>query len=180
MAAAKRKKWLPQQFELAVKQPRVRMMLQYNVIAPAPSVSTFTTGLLNASGPLLPDYGRLEAWSRNALKTGKVKRSTGAISLPDRPGGIPTEPPTTTPPPTGTGGGGGGSGSGGGTTVPPPPPPSSGGGSSSPPPSWWWRQHAAPVRRWWRQHPPTLGGGGGGGGGSPPPPCILPPPHICP
>jgi hypothetical protein len=128
VSASKRAKWLPRAFDIAGRQPRVREMVQYNVVAPLPTASQFTTGLVNTSGSPLPEFSRLLAWTRRALARGRIKCPGGALELPQRPGGKPIIPPATAPP-TGTGGGGG-TGSGGGQTVPPPPPPSSGGDGS--------------------------------------------------
>jgi hypothetical protein len=175
--ATKRAKWLPQAFTIAERQPRVREMVQYNVVAPPPALSQFTTGLVNPSGSPLPEFPRLVLWTRTALRRGGIKRSGGPLTLPERPGGLPTTPPTTIPPPTGTGSGGG-SGSGGGTTVPPPPPPSSsgdgsgssGGGGSSPPSDG--GGSTPPPSDGGGSTPPPSGGGGGGGICIPIPPII--------
>ncbi len=165
VSAAKRAKWLPQAFAIAERQPRVREMVQYNVVAPPPAVSQFTTGLVNPSGSPLPEFPRLVLWARTALRRGGIKRPGGPLSLPERPGGTPTTPPTTIPPPTGTGSGGA-SGSGGGTTVPPPPPPSSGGdgsggGGSTPPPEGGSGSTPPPEGGGGSTSPPSGGGGGG-------------------
>jgi uncharacterized membrane protein YgcG len=127
VAAAKRAKWLPQSFQVAAKQPRVREMLQYNVFVP--TTTTFTTGLFTLAGAALPEYKTLLGWTQGAAKTGLIKKNTGPISLPPRPGGIPITPtnPSNPAPPSSGGGSGSGSSSGGGT--------SSGGGSQAPPPS---------------------------------------------
>jgi hypothetical protein len=137
VAAAKRARWLPESFEVAARQARVREMLQYNVYVP--STSTFTTGLFTLGGSALPEYKTLLGWTKGAAKKGLIKRNTGPIRLPPRPGGTPIPAPTSTggdgggATPTGGGGsapsgGGSSSGSGGGGT-------SSDGGTSAPPAS---------------------------------------------
>jgi hypothetical protein len=82
LAPAKRAEYLPQQFQVAATQPRVREMLQYNVFAPP---SGFTTGLFNGYQPL-PEYKTLLAWTERAAATGLIKRNTGPIALPPAPG----------------------------------------------------------------------------------------------
>ena len=57
VAAAKRARWLPESFQVAAKQARVKEMLQYNVYVP--STSTFTTGLFTLGGSPLPEYKTL-------------------------------------------------------------------------------------------------------------------------
>jgi hypothetical protein len=86
-AAAKRAKYLVQQFQVAAQQPSVRSMLQYNIFVP--TTSTFTTGLLTPSGSPLPEYGALAGWAQEAARSGEVKRNTGPIEIPSRP-----SPPT--------------------------------------------------------------------------------------
>jgi hypothetical protein len=82
LAPAKRAKYLPQQFQLAATQPRVREMLQYNVFVPA---SGFTTGLFTLAGKPLPEYKTLLGWTGGAAKSGLIKRNTGPIALPPAP-----------------------------------------------------------------------------------------------
>jgi hypothetical protein len=81
--ASRRKRWLPQQFQVAQRQARVREMLQYNLYVP--TTTTFTTGLLTPSGTPLPDYQSLKHWTTGAAASGKVKRNSGPIALPPRP-----------------------------------------------------------------------------------------------
>ena len=118
VAAAKRAHWLPESFQVAAQQARVKEMLQYNVYVP--STSTFTTGLFTLGGSPLPEYKTLLSWTKGAAKKRLIKRNTGPIQLPARPGG------TSLPTPSGTGSSGGGSTSGGGSAP-------SGGGGSTPP-----------------------------------------------
>jgi hypothetical protein len=118
VAAAKRARWLPESFQVAAQQARVKEMLQYNVYVP--STSTFTTGLFTLGGSPLPEYKTLLSWTKGAAKKRLIKRNTGPIQLPARPGGTPL------PTPSGTGNSGGGSTSGGGSAP-------SGGGGSTPP-----------------------------------------------
>ena len=82
LAPAKRAKYLPQQFQLAAAQPRVREMLQYNVFAPT---SGFTTGLFTIDGTPLAEYKTLLAWTKQAAAKGVIKRNTGPVDLPPAP-----------------------------------------------------------------------------------------------
>jgi hypothetical protein len=86
LAPAKRAAFLPQQFQVAATQPRVREMLQYNVFVPP---TGFTTGLFTLDGQPLPEYHTLLAWTRRAARTRLIKRNTGPIVLPPAP---PTAP----------------------------------------------------------------------------------------
>jgi hypothetical protein len=165
VSASKRAKWLPQAFDIAGRQPRVREMVQYNVVAPLPTVSQFTTGLVNTSGNPLPEFPRLLAWTRKALARGTIKRPGGALELPQRPGGTPGIPAPGTPPPTGTSGGGG-TGSGGGETVPPPPPPSSSGDGTGGTTSGGDTSGGGTAGGGTSGGGGSTGGGGTGGGGS--------------
>jgi hypothetical protein len=83
VAARKRTRWLPQQFQVAQRQPRVREMLQYNLYVP--TTTTFTTGLLTPGGTPLPEYRSLRTWTKGAAASGGIKRNTGPIDLPPRP-----------------------------------------------------------------------------------------------
>jgi hypothetical protein len=92
LAGAKRAKFLPQQFQIAATQPRVREMLQYNVFVPS---AGFTTGLFTLDAQPLPEYRTLLAWTRRAAASRLIKRNTGPIALP------PAPPDTTSTNPSG-------------------------------------------------------------------------------
>jgi hypothetical protein len=92
MAPAKRAKFLPLQFQVAAKEPRVREMLQYNVFVPPVG---FTTGLFTLDGQALPEYRTLLAWTQRAAAGRLIKPNTGPIPLPPAPPD-PNAPPTTT------------------------------------------------------------------------------------
>ena len=91
VAAAKRARWLPESFQVAAKQARVKEMLQYNVYVP--STSTFTTGLFTLGGSPLPEYKTLLSWTKGAAKKRLIRRNSGPIQLPARPGGTPAPDP---------------------------------------------------------------------------------------
>jgi hypothetical protein len=164
--ASERARWLPEQFQVAARQPGVNEMLQYNVFVP--TTTTFTTGLLTLAGAPLPEYKSLLSWTQGAAKRGLIKRNTGRIVLPPRPGGTPPDVTSTGPPSSGvTPSGGGGAGApSGGTAAPPSGGGLPGGGGGGLPPS-------------------GSGGGtpsGGGGSGAPPQsgnPPTTPPPASC-
>ena len=99
VAAAKRAKWLPEQFQVAAKQPRVREMLQYNVYVP--QTTPFSTGLFTEGGSALPEYRTLQAWTKTAAERNQIKPNTGPIELPQVP--ATAQPPATpSPEPTST------------------------------------------------------------------------------
>jgi hypothetical protein len=165
--ASERARWLPEQFQVAARQPGVNEMLQYNVFVP--TTTTFTTGLLTLAGAPLPEYKSLLSWTQGAAKRGLIKRNTGPIVLPPRPGGTPPDVTSTGPPSGGvTPSGGGGAGAPSGGTAAPP---SSGAGS--------------PGGGGGGQPPSGSDGGtpsGGGGSGAPPQsgnPPTTPPPASC-
>jgi hypothetical protein len=122
IAAPKRARWLPEQFQVAARQPGVREMLQYNVFVP--TTTTFTTGLFTLAGAPLPEYKTLLGWTQGAAKKGLIKRNTGPIVLPPRPGGTTVSGSGSGTgsgsgsgsAPGGAGGGGNPSGDGGGST----------------------------------------------------------------
>jgi uncharacterized membrane protein YgcG len=125
VTAPNRAKWLPQQFQVAARQPRVREMLQYNVFVP--DNTSFSTGLLDLSGAPLPEYGTLLSWTQGAASSGQIKRNTGPISLPP----APNDGTSGAPSGGGSSGGGGGGGSQGGGTGGASPPGGNGGGPPS-------------------------------------------------
>jgi hypothetical protein len=165
VSAAKRARWLPQQFQVAERQPRVREMLQYNVFVP--TTTTFTTGLFTPSLTPLPEYRSLLAWTQKAAKRGLVKRNNGPIVLSPRPGFV------------GPGGGGstaGGGSSGGGDAG------GAAGGSSGGSTGGSSGGSSGGTSGGGTSGGGSTGGGGGGstgGGGSPPPPACIPIGPVC-
>jgi hypothetical protein len=110
VAVGRRSRWLPQQFDIALKQARVREMLQYNIVVP--TNTPFSTGLLSQSTGALPDFANLLKWTQRAVAQGRVARPAGPLTLAFRrpsgvgagDGGIVLRPPG----PGGAGGSGGG------------------------------------------------------------------------
>jgi hypothetical protein len=68
-----RAEWLPRAFGIARRgYPRVRQMLQYELLAPEPASPSgfFDTALLSADGSETPSFGALREWSRRAAEQG--------------------------------------------------------------------------------------------------------------
>jgi hypothetical protein len=63
----KRAAWTRKAFEIALKAPKVRQLLYYQLVDPPPSV-TWRTGLIGASGRPHPAYGALEAFAKKRRK----------------------------------------------------------------------------------------------------------------
>lgn len=117
----RRARFLPQAFEVALRQPGVRSMLQYLLIVPPPQ-HAFNTGLIEMSGRKQRPYRTLAAWARRAIARGAIKRPE-PFTPPRVPGSAPVTPPAPPPAPPAQ-------------PAPSPPPPPSGGGTapqSSPP-----------------------------------------------
>jgi hypothetical protein len=72
---AVRAQWLPRAFDIARRgYPRVRQMLQYELLSPDPATPSgfFDTGLLSADGSETPSFGALAAWGRRAATRGAI------------------------------------------------------------------------------------------------------------
>jgi len=121
----RRARFLPQAFEVALRQPGVRSMLQYLLIVPPPQ-HAFNTGLIEMNGRKQRPYRTLAVWARRAIARGAIKRPE-PFTLPRAPGSPPVAPPASPAAPPAP------------AQAPSPPtsPPASGGGTAppSPPPS---------------------------------------------
>jgi hypothetical protein len=85
MPPPKRADYLRTAFEIAERNPRVKEMLQYILIAP-PAGVRFNTSLINVDGkPTLP-FTALAGWAHNNAKNGRVAPNPGPIKLPSAPG----------------------------------------------------------------------------------------------
>ena len=62
--AKKRAAWTRKAFEIALKAPKVRQLLYYQLIDPPMATTTWRTGLISASGSLHPAYGALVAFAK--------------------------------------------------------------------------------------------------------------------
>ena len=96
-------KYLPQAFAIAQKNPRVKQMLQYGLVAPPPHYAgaAFDFGLLNTDGVPRATYRPLMKWSKRAIKKRQIAAPGAAIALPAAPPGAdpPGEPPPEEPSP---------------------------------------------------------------------------------
>jgi hypothetical protein len=75
VAPSVRAEWLPRAFEIARRQyPRVRQMLQYELLAPEPDTPSgfFDTALLAVDGSETPSFGALGQWARGAAARGSI------------------------------------------------------------------------------------------------------------
>jgi hypothetical protein len=106
VAEKKRMKWLPQAFDIAQKNPRVRQMLHYGLAAPPPHYpgAAFDFGLLQTDGAPRGTYGPLVKWAQRAITKRQIAAPGGPIGLPgaqpgaDPPGEPPPEEPPLVPP----------------------------------------------------------------------------------
>jgi hypothetical protein len=81
---AKRADYLKTAFDIAERNPRVKEMLQYILVAPPPGVR-FNTSLINLDGrPTMP-FTALSKWAHQAAKNGRVQPNPGPIKLPPAP-----------------------------------------------------------------------------------------------
>lgn len=100
----KRAAYLPKAFSIAQKNPRVRQMLHYGLVAPRDGYagSAFDFGLLATDGTPRATYGPLVDWARAAIAKKRIRAPGGAIALPAaQPGADPPgegEPPPGEPP----------------------------------------------------------------------------------
>jgi hypothetical protein len=97
--------YLPQAFSIAQKNPRVKQMLHYGLVAPREGYagSAFDFGLLLTDGTPRATYGPLVQWARKAIAKKRIRAPGGPIALPPaQPGADPPgaeEPPPEEPPP---------------------------------------------------------------------------------
>jgi hypothetical protein len=101
---SKRGKYLRQAFDMALRNSRVKEMLQYLLVAPTKRYAFFDTSIVSRRGKLSKAFKDLAAWAKAAAKSGRIApRGQQQSNAP--------------PPPSGNSGGGSGGGSGG--TQPP-------------------------------------------------------------
>lgn len=71
-----RARYLPQAFDIAARNPRVRQMLYYGLAYPPDYLnSAFTTYLVKLSGDPFPIFNSFEKWAQNAAKAGRIARA---------------------------------------------------------------------------------------------------------
>jgi hypothetical protein len=75
----KRADWTRKAFEIALKTPKVRQLLYYQLVDP-PMTTTWRTGLITASGTLHPAYGALVAFAKKRAKA--LAKPRGPLALP--------------------------------------------------------------------------------------------------
>ena len=112
VSESKRAKYMVQAFQIAQRNPRVRMMLQYLIAQPAKKYRFFDTSIVSNRGRVTKTFKALQRWAKSALARGDIARSAVIYSPPSsEPGQTPG--PTngmtsdtsggTSPPPTTSG-----------------------------------------------------------------------------
>ena len=100
---SKRAVYLPKAFAMAQKNPRVKQMLHYGLVAPPEGYagSAFDFGLLVGDGSPRATYGPLVEWARKAMAKKRIRAPGGPIALPPAQSGAdpPGEEPPDEPPP---------------------------------------------------------------------------------
>jgi len=102
----RRAKYLTQAFTMAQRNPRVKQMLHYGLVAPPEDYpgSAFDFGLLARDGSPRATYDPLARWARNAMAKKQIVAPGGPLQLPpaqpgaDPPGEPPPPPPPLLPP----------------------------------------------------------------------------------
>jgi Cellulase (glycosyl hydrolase family 5) len=82
---AKRADYLKTAFDIAARNPRVKEMLQYILVAPPPGVR-FNTSLIEQDGKPTGPYLALSKWAQGQVGSGRVEANPGVIRLPASPG----------------------------------------------------------------------------------------------
>jgi hypothetical protein len=81
----KRADYLKTAFDIAARNPRVKEMLQYILVAP-PAGVRFNTSLINLDGKPTVPFTALSKWIHTNAKQGRVAPNPGPIKLPAAPG----------------------------------------------------------------------------------------------
>jgi Cellulase (glycosyl hydrolase family 5) len=76
-----RANYLKEAFDIAQRNPRVKEMLQYILVAP-PAGTRFNTSLLDQSGKLSLPYEALSTWAHDNSKSGRVEPVQAPLHLP--------------------------------------------------------------------------------------------------
>jgi hypothetical protein len=82
---AKRADYLKTAFDIAARNPRVKEMLQYILVAP-PAGVRFNTSLIEQDGKPTRPYLALSKWAQGQVGSGRVEANPGALKLPASPG----------------------------------------------------------------------------------------------
>jgi Cellulase (glycosyl hydrolase family 5) len=72
ISASKHARWLVEAFKIAQRNPRVREMLQYLILKPRGNFRHFDTSIADRSGHPSRAFRKLAAWTKSALKAGKI------------------------------------------------------------------------------------------------------------
>jgi hypothetical protein len=83
----RRARYEAQAFRIAQRNPRVRQLLQYQLVEPPPDSSQafWKTYLIRFNGHLRETFLTLLSWTRDAAAAGRIARSNGPIALPAAP-----------------------------------------------------------------------------------------------
>jgi hypothetical protein len=75
LSESKRGKYLVQAFNLALKNKRVKQMLQFLLLKPPSKFLFFDTSLASRSGKPGGAYKKLAAWAKKEAKRGQIARA---------------------------------------------------------------------------------------------------------
>ena len=75
---SKRTQYLPQGFQMALDNPRVREMLQYLLVSPGKKYRFFDMSLVSHSGKQSAPFKALSKWATDAAAAGKIAKPGGA------------------------------------------------------------------------------------------------------
>jgi hypothetical protein len=70
--AKQRAKFLPEAYQIALKNPRVHEMLQYLLAPPPPFGNSFDTSIVTKKGKLTKPFRALQAWTTEQTKAGTI------------------------------------------------------------------------------------------------------------
>jgi Cellulase (glycosyl hydrolase family 5) len=96
---SKRAKYLVKAFQIAQKDPRVEVMLQFLLVEYPKGMFRFNTSIVSLNGKPKRTYKKLASWGRKAGKRGQVSLP-GPIIPPAQPTPTPAPTPTPQPEPT--------------------------------------------------------------------------------
>ena len=77
-------RYLPEAFDIALNNARVREMTQYRLVTPPKRYPSayFNTGIVTLSGHRRKPYKALAKWAARAVREGRLRRPRGPIRLP--------------------------------------------------------------------------------------------------
>jgi hypothetical protein len=77
-------RWLPEAFDIALRNPYVREMTQYGLVTPPKRYPSayFNLGIVTLNGHRRKPYKTLARWADRAVRDGRVARPRGPIALP--------------------------------------------------------------------------------------------------